>query len=297
MPQYVRQHAQLTTDSYNSAVFFIGANNEYDIYAFQKGYDDTSLNFLPEDKDKNYEYFEGSSWIGMYDNSFVSYGTFALIMDEYRSSINLDTATGKPEKWPDVSQTVADTWSRGTVSWDKPETVVKRLGTRDFIQDILATGANSREWIKMITFTSGAEMNTTKSDIPAFAHVSGVLARKVDTDSKIQLSLTFLIVVIVCNSVKLLTMLWVVFMERKDYVVTLGDGASTFLERPDPATERMCILSKSEITQEVAEAHLHGRHRDQLATIMAQSKKEWVKRHSTYSNALNRDREIGSYFM
>jgi hypothetical protein len=30
---------------------------------------------------------------------------------------------------------------------------------------------------------------------------------------------------------------------------------------------------------------------------MSHSKKRWSKQYSTYSNALNRDREIGSYFM
>jgi hypothetical protein len=86
-------------------------------------------------------------------------------------------------------------------------------------------------------------------------------------------------------------------MERKDYIVTLGDGASSFLEKPDPTTERMCILSKPEIVREVADAPNRARHNDELSQYVKESGKTWTKQHTTYSNALNRDREVGSYFM
>lgn len=86
-------------------------------------------------------------------------------------------------------------------------------------------------------------------------------------------------------------------MEREDYIVTLGDGASTFLRQPDATTERMCILSKPEIIREVSGASQSFRYDDQLERLVSQLGKQWTKRDTTYSNALNRDREIGSYFM
>jgi hypothetical protein len=132
---------------------------------------------------------------------------------------------------------------------------------------------------------------------PKFAHVPHVFVKRLATASRIQLSLTFLIIVIVCNTVKLFTMIWVVFMERKDYIVTLGDGASSFLEKPDPTTELMCILSKPEIVREVTDAPNRARHNDELSQYVEESGKTWTKQHTTYSNALNRDREVGSYFM
>ncbi|KAF1911588.1 hypothetical protein BDU57DRAFT_543087 [Ampelomyces quisqualis] len=63
-------------------------------------------------------------------------------------------------------------------------------------------------------------------------------------------------------------MLWIVFIERKDYIVTLGDGASSFLERPDPNTERMCILSKQYVVREVADAPIRPRHNNQLLQLV-----------------------------
>jgi hypothetical protein len=89
-----------------------------------------------------------------------------------------------------------------------------------------------------------SSMNRTSLSTPKFARVLHAFAKKLETVSRIQLSLKFLIIVIVCSSVKLLTMLWVVIVERRDNPVALGNGAASFLERSDPTTERICILSK-----------------------------------------------------
>jgi hypothetical protein len=229
--------------------------------------------------------------------SLVSYGTLILAVDEYRKTIENKTLSGKPQRWPDVSLEVAENWSQGDVNWNLTAPLKHELSNQDFIGEITATGSIGKQWIRMDKFFAQSSTNMTAKDPPKFARVSHAFAERLDTASRIQLSLTFLIIVIVCNSVKLLTMLWVVLMERKNYLVTLGDGAASFLERPDSITERMCILSKPEIAREVAEIPLKIDHNDQLSRIMTNTGKRWVKQSTTYSSALNRDREIGSYFM
>jgi hypothetical protein len=288
----------MTRNSYNSAVFYIGANNQYDIYAVEAG----SENMAAFEKQPRFDRIEGTKWIRIYDNLLVSYGNVVLVIDEYRSSFDTKTATGRPEKWPNVSPEVAADWANDyylSYPWKiEGGQVMKPLGTQAVIRNITDTGAVSREWIRfdrLFTLEEREKQKTASSFF--FAHVSHAYAYRVDTASRIQLSLTFLIIVIVCNSVKLLTMLWVVFLERQEYIVTLGDGASTFLRNPDPKTERMCILSKPEVVREVADASDSFKHDDQLARLVTQSGKIWTKQYSTYSNALNRDREIGSYFM
>jgi hypothetical protein len=287
-----------TRISYNSAVFYIGANNQYDIYAVEAG----SENMAAFEEQSRFDRIEGTKWIRIYDNLLVSYGNVVLVIDEYRSSFDTKTATGRPEKWPNVSPAVASDWAGDfflSYPWKiEGGQIMKPLGTPEVIRNITDTGAVSREWIRFDRlFTPEERENQGTAPTRFFAHVSHTYAYKVDTASRIQLSLTFLIIVIVCNSVKLLAMLWVVFLERQEYIVTLGDGASTFLRSPDPKTERMCILSKPEVVREVAEAPESSKHDDQLARLVTQSGKIWTKQYSTYSNALNRDREIGSYFM
>ncbi|KAF2035731.1 hypothetical protein EK21DRAFT_53760, partial [Setomelanomma holmii] len=259
---------------YNSAVFYIGANNEYELHAVQLNGNEYNTTYL---NNAAYDKIEGNRWLRLYDTSLVSYGRLVLAIDEYHSEIEKKTLTGKPVGWPDVDTAISLNWSQGNVNWTFDQELNIGLINQTNLRNISATDSMSRDWIRMDWLVAQPSSN--------------------DTSNNATLSLTFLIIVIVCNTVKLATMLWVVFMERKDYIVTLGDGASSFLELPDPTTERMCILSKPEIVEEVADAPHKMRHNDQLSRLVTQSGKRWTKQYTTYSNALNRDREVGSYFM
>jgi hypothetical protein len=46
-------------------------------------------------------------------------------------------------------------------------------------------------------------------------------------------------------------MLWALYMEKSDFIVTLGDGTASFLEHHDPITEKFCVFSKETVTVEV----------------------------------------------
>jgi hypothetical protein len=249
------------------------------------------------DGDPVYDMLSGDQWVKAYDTALVSYGMLYLAVEDYRSEINNDTLTGYPKDYPNVSTEEVNSWAKGKVDWTLQSPLKRELSSPDLVQAITRTGASSKEWIQMETLYQQSPSNTFTPNPPKFAHVPHVFAQKLDTASRIQLSLTFLVIVIVCNSMKLLTMLWVVFMEQKDYIVTLGDGAASFLERPDPTTERMCILSKPAIIHEVSEAPFKGRHDDHLSRLITKSGRGWTKQSTTYSSALNKDRELGSQFM
>jgi hypothetical protein len=248
-------------------------------------------------KDVSYDQIPGDKWLTAYDTDLVRYGTLFLVVDEYRSRIDTVTLNGRPTTWPSMVTWEANDWNAGKVNWTLQSSLKYELSTTGFLQTIMETNAESKQWIRMDLLYNMSSTDIPSGDPPKFAHVPQVFAQKLDTDSRIQLSLIFLIIVIVCNSIKLPTMLWVAFMERKDYLVTLGDGAASFLEHPDPTTQRMCILSKQDIVREVADAPSKAHHNDQLSRLVTQSGKRWTKQLSTYSNALNRDREVGSYFM
>jgi hypothetical protein len=253
------------------------------------------LSKIPSSNGTSYTAVKGTEWVRMYDNMLVSYGTLILAVGEYRTFIENKTFTGYPDLWPSVPTEDANAWALGNETYDLAAPLTLALSTK--VSDLFNDDAATRAWIDFTYVYSHSVGNISTDTVPRFAHVTHAFAKNLDTASRIQMSLTFLIIVIVCNSVKLLTMLWVVMVERKDYLVTLGDGAASFLERPDSTTERMCILSKPEITSEVSDTTSRSKHDDQLSRLMSHSKKRWAKQYSTYSNALNRDREIGSYFM
>lgn len=64
------------------------------------------------------------------------------------------------------------------------------------------------------------------------------------TPSTVQVSKRFLILVACFNLIKLVVMLSVLVVDRSAYLVTLGDAASSFLERRDRYTMDKCLLSR-----------------------------------------------------
>ena len=68
--------------------------------------------------------------------------------------------------------------------------------------------------------------------------------------SRIQISLPFMMVVIVFNGFKLMVMLSVLMTNRSQHLVTLGDITASFLERPDPNTEKSLLLESTGVGDE-----------------------------------------------
>jgi len=119
----------------------------------------------------------------------------------------------------------------------------------------------------------------------------------VKTSSRIELSLSFMAIVIVCNMVKLFTMFWVAFMENLDYVVTVGDGAASFLAHPDSTTRGMCVSTIHEVIARVGDVADTKEDPDLFAIILRRCGNFWARRRIQYSVALDRDQVYISYAM
>lgn len=285
-------------------MFYIAASNEYNINVFQKDSQPHQdfLKNIPQvpplgTSGSKYDLVQNEEWARMYDTDVVAHGDVYLVVDFYRSELENKTLNGWPIDWPNIPTEKFNSWSQGNVTYDLKETLQKQFGNSSDIQGLMNTFAVSKEWLRFDTMVNFARPNTSLTGYPRFAHVAHAYTTRLDTLSRIQLSLVFLIIVIACNTIKLITMIWVVAVERKEYVVTLGDGAASFLERPDPTTERMCILSRKDIGYKISEINLHKKHNDQLSKLVTQNDGTWVRQFTTYSNALNKDRQVGSYFM
>lgn len=165
---------------------------------------------------------------------------------------------------------------------------------------------------------------------PQFTQVTYGHGRKVPPRKLLQISLVFMVIVIVCNVVKLAVMLWVLFaMDDSDFMVTMGDSASSFLKNADSTTESFCVFSKEAVKAEVA--HPSSRRAVKGAeevvelntykgsklddfddmvlaqdvsfqvlkpdAIQTHSSATWRRRNVTYSSALGKDIGTGSTFM
>lgn len=138
----------------------------------------------------------------------------------------------------------------------------------------------------------------TPDNSELYAHIVSARARIIpERKSRIQLSLTFLIVVVICNALKLAMMLSVLFLEKSDFIVTLGDAAASYLERPERSTERLCVANKATVILKTSSRHDKHDRSDYLDELTEGSYGTWRKQSHPYSSALDRERQIGSYFM
>lgn len=70
------------------------------------------------------------------------------------------------------------------------------------------------------------------------------LSQPVEEHCKLQFSLTIMIIVIVCNLTKLLSMAYLTLKSREEPLVTVGDTISSFLDQPDATTEGLCLANE-----------------------------------------------------
>lgn len=276
--------------SYNSSAIYIAATNDFDVYFVTHGSsNETSLTL-----NSSFTEFTNEQWRREFTSRTVTFGDLYLSIDDQASWINMTNTTGLP------------------TNKDKLPTDYELPLVSDLPLDRIMF--NLTEWVN-VGNTSLRDRDSDLKDIPVYAHVVKGYGKNVPTRNRVQISLSFLLVVIACNAVKLCTMVWVLYMERSDFIVTLGDGVASFLEHPDPGTEKYCVFDKHAIVAEVAHRKLKreatlasvtkedgsivsfGSKFDHFEELVLDSSGVWRDQTHRYSSALGKDREVGSSFM
>jgi hypothetical protein len=72
------------------------------------------------------------------------------------------------------------------------------------------------------------------------------LSQKVEDQCRLQFAVPIMVVVLICNFVKLMAMTVMLWKCSEPTLVTLGDALSDLSERPDPHTVGMCIATKED---------------------------------------------------
>jgi hypothetical protein len=75
------------------------------------------------------------------------------------------------------------------------------------------------------------------------------LAQETDAHCKLQFSVQILIVVIIMNVGKTLTMFLTLYRHSELTLVTVGDAMASWLERPDDLTKGRCLMSKNDVSK------------------------------------------------
>lgn len=206
---------RLTYHSYNAAVFKIIKRSAYlvtlyDVDTLETWHTEHSLQY-------NLKRLETSEWREIYKEAHVSrHGNLYLGIDR----------VAFPFIGPSYNY---------SLSYYLPRTVTGSAFV-DF-QRVSAEGWATSEWL-----SSGQNL-----DLPMAIHMSDGYTIEPESGSRIQLNLYFMIVVLLCNVFKLAIMVYTLLKHHSDSLVTLGDAASSFLQRPEGLTESRCTLSTQEL--------------------------------------------------
>jgi hypothetical protein len=76
--------------------------------------------------------------------------------------------------------------------------------------------------------------------------VNYCLSQSVEDQCRLQFAVPIMVVVLICNFVKLTAMAVTLWRCRESALVTLGDALDNLLDRPDPYTVGMCIVAKQD---------------------------------------------------
>lgn len=150
------------------------------------------------------------------------------------------------------------------------------------------------EWIDMVRLNaSDVAFSWESRDMPYAAHISKAISKVPTTKSSLQISLDFMLVVISFNVFKLCTMTWVLFTDRSNYIVTIGDAVASFLERPDPSTRLECMLSKEDIQFKTGNMPYLFPEGENLGKMSSHIEKgTWEPKRKSRSVVLGRDRRV-----
>lgn len=159
---------------------------------------------------------------------------------------------------------------------------------------VWAQAIDPRGWATAANLNEHWNMTTNSTSL--LLQIAGANARPV-TNSEVQMSLTFLMVVIACNAVKVACLgflLWKSTDDMNPPLVTIGDAISSFLEAPDSSTRGYCTYSKAEFFWKTG--HLKrtlAREQDgRAAKWDRRCEGIWEERTNNYGSAISKRKRV-----
>ncbi|GKZ57347.1 hypothetical protein AnigIFM49718_002657 [Aspergillus niger] len=134
---------------------------------------------------------------------------------------------------------------------------LERFPPKHVLQQYLDNSTNwlNSTWAQAVSLVPAADEVACAPDIrsgqdegPEYP-VEYCLSRKLTEQCELQFSPAICLVVILCNMIKVLCMLLTARRDRTDIFLTVGDAVASFLTHPDPSTERMGLVSRSNLFQ------------------------------------------------
>ena len=79
--------------------------------------------------------------------------------------------------------------------------------------------------------------------------IAGAISTLVDNGGGVQVAIPYLLIVLCCNIIKILSMAMTLWLNRTDLLVTTGDALQSYLQQPEMETYGYCLLFDNAICQ------------------------------------------------
>jgi hypothetical protein len=256
-----------TSTSYNASVFKVITSNEWTLNLVQYRSDEffklnDTMDSTKTSKPVPFWKLSNAEWSGTYRRQYVS-GRGDLYLFYNRLAYDIPQLQ---------NQTVLPALSRG-----------KTWGTQTTMVDLVSESA---DWILL--------PEDLRSEFKAVsAHILHGFSTKLENQSRVQISLYFMIIVVTFNFFKLAIMTLVLVTDRNAYLVTIGDAAASFLKRPDTCTDGKSTLGKEELFVTLGLQPLHPvSNAEEAKDLHLRSQGTWLPRPRPYLFSINRNGKV-----
>ncbi|KAJ4367832.1 hypothetical protein N0V86_009669 [Didymella sp. IMI 355093] len=218
--------------AYNATVFRVVVENKYDQGAIRLNSAEyyriaAKISYTGIATNTSYTNLTNDQWKSYFDQDHsLEYSGLYLVFDDFRyTNKSLNASDPLPDSF----------FLHGTGDDPREEYTISELMTP---LDWFPQHTNYRPYLDIFP---RAERYTSED---FELHIVYAFARPASLQSRIQLSLHYLAIVIAANVFKLVIMATVLAMNHghSKYIVTLGDAIASFLASPDPCTEARCLL-------------------------------------------------------
>jgi hypothetical protein len=265
----------LTLISYNASVFKVitSSPNDYTIFTM----DVTSDGWKRVNSTTDV-----GSWTGG-NNWNLTNGRWTDVYNSEYLSLHGDLYLG-------VDRVAFDT-TQNLTNLDLEDTVSKYLslnisGDRTYIRKLTM---ESSVWIR---YELQPDDNSPGMNVSAHV-VQAASEKRGSPPSRVEVSLYFLLVVVFCNLSKLGIMAYVLITDRSTFLVTLGDAAASFLERPDPHTLGVGILGREELLITLGHPPSHPiSNLDENADLDSRVQGVWLPQSRSYFTPVHRAAKV-----
>jgi hypothetical protein len=157
------------------------------------------------------------------NNSVYAYGWGDSLVIEYEQRIS--SSSGEPQFEKRISTFTGDSEQQMVICFDSNVDV----GSDRWACDTSKLRKNASEW------TIGGHT------------IAYCISGQVDESRSLQFSVAITWMVVFCNLLKTLSVLYMLLKLEHDPLVTIGDAIASFSEHPDTSTKGNCLLQKSDV--------------------------------------------------